>query len=415
MCISTPALTECLDPAELSAPPCGGVFMDYQAKIARHVASIPRSGIRDFFELVQGRDDVISLGVGEPDFVTPWHIREAAIYSLEKGQTTYTSNLGLLSLRKSISRYVEDFFKVSYDPASEVLVTVGVSEAIDIALRALLNPGDEVIYHEPCYVSYSPSIVMAYGKAISVETKKEHGFSLKPEDLEKAITPRSRVLMLNFPTNPTGACATRADLEGIAKLAIKHDLIVLSDEIYSELRYDAEEPHVSIASLPGMQERTILLHGFSKAFAMTGFRLGYACAPKPIIEAMMKIHQYSMLCAPIMSQNAAIEALENGQHAMIEMRNSYHQRRDFLVRRLNEIGLECHLPGGAFYVFPDIRSTGLTSKEFAMGLLEQESVACVPGGAFGPSGEGFLRCCYATAFDDIRTATDKIQAFVGRL
>jgi len=389
--------------------------MDYQAKIARHVASIPRSGIRDFFELVQGRDDVISLGVGEPDFVTPWHIREAAIYSLEKGQTTYTSNLGLLSLRKSISRYVEDFFKVSYDPASEVLVTVGVSEAIDIALRALLNPGDEVIYHEPCYVSYSPSIVMAYGKAVSVETKKEHGFSLKPEDLEKAITPRSRVLMLNFPTNPTGACATRADLEGIAKLAIKHDLIVLSDEIYSELRYDAEEPHVSIASLPGMQERTILLHGFSKAFAMTGFRLGYACAPKPIIEAMMKIHQYSMLCAPIMSQNAAIEALENGQHAMIEMRNSYHQRRDFLVRRLNEIGLECHLPGGAFYVFPDIRSTGLTSNEFAMGLLEQESVACVPGGAFGPSGEGFLRCCYATAFDDIRTATDKIQAFVGRL
>jgi len=389
--------------------------MDYQAKIARHVASIPRSGIRDFFELVQGRDDVISLGVGEPDFVTPWHIREAAIYSLEKGQTTYTSNLGLLSLRKSISRYVEDFFKVSYDPASEVLVTVGVSEAIDIALRALLNPGDEVIYHEPCYVSYSPSIVMAYGKAVSVETKKEHGFSLKPEDLEKAITPRSRVLMLNFPTNPTGACATRADLEGIAKLAIKHDLIVLSDEIYSELRYDAEEPHVSIASLPGMQERTILLHGFSKAFAMTGFRLGYACAPKPIIEAMMKIHQYSMLCAPIMSQNAAIEALENGQAAMIEMRNSYHQRRDFLVRRLNEIGLECHLPGGAFYVFPDIRNTGLTSKEFAMGLLEQESVACVPGGAFGPSGEGFLRCCYATAFDDIRTATDKIQAFVGRL
>ncbi|MFT3991770.1 MAG: aminotransferase class I/II-fold pyridoxal phosphate-dependent enzyme [Luteolibacter sp.] len=389
--------------------------MDYQAKIARHVASIPRSGIRDFFELVQGRDDVISLGVGEPDFVTPWHIREAAIYSLEKGQTTYTSNLGLLSLRKSIARYVEDFFKVSYDPAREVLVTVGVSEAIDIALRALLNPGDEVIFHEPCYVSYSPSIVMAYGKAVTVETKKEHGFSLKPEDLEKVITPRSRVLMLNFPTNPTGACASREDLEGIAKLAIKHDLIVLSDEIYSELRYDASEPHVSIASLPGMQERTVLLHGFSKAFAMTGFRLGYACAPQPIIEAMMKIHQYSMLCAPIMSQNAAIEALENGQAGMIEMRNSYHQRRDFLVRRLNEIGLDCHLPGGAFYVFPDIRSTGLTSKEFALKLLEQESVACVPGGAFGPSGEGFLRCCYATAFDDIRTATDKIEAFVNRL
>jgi aminotransferase len=388
--------------------------MDYQAKIARNVASIPRSGIRDFFELVQGRDDVISLGVGEPDFVTPWHIREAAIYSLEQGQTSYTSNLGLLSLRKSIARYVTDFFHVDYDPAREVLVTVGVSEAIDIALRALLNPGDEVIYHEPCYVSYSPSIVMAHGVAVPVLTTKEDGFSLKPANLAAAITPKTRVLMLNFPTNPTGACATREDLEGIARLSIEHDLIVMTDEIYSELRYDGE-PHVSIAALPGMQERTILLHGFSKAFAMTGFRLGYACAPQPIIEAMMKIHQYSILCAPIMSQNAAIEALENGTPAMLEMRNAYHQRRDFLVRRLNEIGLDCHLPGGAFYVFPDIRSTGLSSKEFAMKLLEQENVACVPGGAFGISGEGFLRCCYATAFEQIRTATDRIERFVGRI
>jgi aminotransferase len=388
--------------------------MDYQAKIARNVASIPRSGIRDFFELVQGRDDVISLGVGEPDFVTPWHIREAAIYSLEQGQTSYTSNLGLLSLRKSIARYITDFFHVDYDPAREVLVTVGVSEAIDIALRALLNPGDEVIYHEPCYVSYSPSIVMAHGVAVPVLTTKEDGFSLKPANLAAAITPKTRVLMLNFPTNPTGACATREDLEGIARLSIEHDLIVMTDEIYSELRYDGE-PHVSIAALPGMQERTILLHGFSKAFAMTGFRLGYACAPQPIIEAMMKIHQYSILCAPIMSQNAAIEALENGTPAMLEMRNAYHQRRDFLVRRLNEIGLDCHLPGGAFYVFPDIRSTGLSSKEFAMKLLEQENVACVPGGAFGVSGEGFLRCCYATAFEQIRTATDRIERFVGRI
>lgn len=388
--------------------------MDYQAKIARNVAAIPRSGIRDFFELVQGRDDVISLGVGEPDFVTPWHIREAAIYSLEKGQTSYTSNLGLLSLRKSIARYVADFFGVSYDPAREVLVTVGVSEAIDIGLRALLNPGDEVIYHEPCYVSYSPSIVLAHGVAVPVVTTKEDGFSLKPANVAAAITPKTRVIMLNFPTNPTGACASREDLEGIAKLAIEHDLIVMTDEIYSELRYD-DEKHVSIASLPGMQERTILLHGFSKAFAMTGFRLGYACAPQPIIEAMMKIHQYSMLCAPIMSQNAAIEALENGRPAMLEMRASYRQRRDFLVRRLNEIGLDCHLPGGAFYVFPDIRSTGLASKEFAMKLLEQESVACVPGSAFGASGEGFLRCCYATAFEDIRTATDRIERFVGKL
>jgi aminotransferase len=388
--------------------------MDYTAKIARNVAAIPRSGIRDFFELVQGRDDVISLGVGEPDFVTPWHIREAAIYSLEQGQTSYTSNLGLLSLRKAIARYVSGFFHVDYDPAREVLVTVGVSEAIDIALRALINPGDEVIYHEPCYVSYSPSIVLAHGVAVPVVTTKEDGFSLKPSNLAAAITPKSRVLMLNFPTNPTGACATREDLEGIARLAIEHDLIVMTDEIYSELRYD-DEAHVSIAALPGMQERTILLHGFSKAFAMTGFRLGYACAPQPIIEAMMKIHQYSMLCAPIMSQNAALEALENGAAAMLEMRNAYHQRRDFLVRRLNEIGLDCHLPGGAFYVFPDIRSTGLSSKDFAMQLLEQENVACVPGGAFGASGEGFLRCCYATAFEDIRTATDRIERFVRRI
>ena len=397
-----------------SRPASADAFMDYSSKIARHVASIPRSGIRDFFDLVIGRDDVISLGVGEPDFVTPWHIREAAIYSLEKGQTTYTANLGLLSLRKSISKYVGRFFDVDYDPAKEILVTVGVSEAIDIALRALLNPGDEVIYHEPCYVSYSPSIVMAHGVAVPVETTKEDGFSLKPEALEKAITPKSRILMLNFPTNPTGAVASNEDLEGIAKLAVKHDLIVLADEIYSELRYDGVK-HVSIASLPGMKERTILMHGFSKAFAMTGFRLGYACAPHPIIEAMMKIHQYSMLCAPIMSQNAAIEALENGAPAMEEMRDHYHQRRDFLVKRLNEIGLDCHTPGGAFYVFPDIRSTGLSSKDFAMGLLEAESVAAVPGVAFGPSGEGFLRCCYATGMEDLRTAMDRTENFVSKL
>lgn len=390
------------------------IRMEYQTKIARNIAAIPRSGIRDFFELVQGRDDVISLGVGEPDFTTPWHIREAAIYSLEKGQTTYTSNLGTLPLRRAISRYVEDFFEVGYDPACEVLVTVGVSEAIDLALRALLNPGDEVIYHEPCYVSYSPSIIMAHGIAVPVETRREDGFSLRPETLAAAITPRSRVLMLNFPTNPTGACATRADLEGIAKLAIEHDLMVITDEIYCELRYD-DERHLSIAALPGMRERTILLHGFSKAFAMTGFRLGYACAPQPLIDAMMKIHQYSMLCAPIMSQNAALEALENGAPAVAKMRASYHQRRDFMVRVLNDAGLDCHEPGGAFYVFPDIRKTGLTSKEFATGLLEAENVACVPGDAFGPSGAGFLRCCYATAFEDLRTAARRIARFTASL
>ena len=386
--------------------------MDYSTKISNQVAGIPRSGIRDFFELVQGRDDVISLGVGEPDFATPWHIREAAIYSLEKGQTSYTSNLGLLSLRKAISGYVNNFFHVDYQADSEVLVTVGVSEAIDLALRALLNPGDEVIYHSPCYVSYLPSIALAYGVPVDVATKKEDNFSLKAEMLEAAITPKSRVLMLNFPTNPTGAVMPLEELKKIADLCIKHDLIVLSDEIYCELRYDDEEEHVSIASLPGMKERTILLHGFSKAFAMTGFRLGYACAPEPLIEAMMKIHQYAMLCAPITSQAAALEALENGEAAMLEMRESYHQRRDFLVTRLNEIGLDCHSPGGAFYVFPDISMTGLSSKEFAMKLLESEDVAAVPGEAFGEAGQGFLRCCYATSFEELKTAMLRMERFV---
>jgi len=390
--------------------------MDYTPKIARQVASIPRSGIRDFFELVQGRDDVISLGVGEPDFDTPWHIREAAIDSLERGQTSYTSNLGLLSLRKSIARYVDDFFSVDYDPQSEVLVTVGVSEAIDLALRALLDPGDEVIYHEPCYVSYSPSIVMAYGEARAVPTSKQTGFSLKAEDLKKAITPRSRVLMLNFPTNPTGARASREDLEKIAELCIEHDLIVLSDEIYSELCYDAAQPHVSIASLPGMRERTILLHGFSKAFAMTGFRLGYACAPPAIVEAMMKIHQYSMLCAPITSQIAAIEALENGASEVERMRKDYHHRRDYMVKRLNQMGLECHTPGGAFYVFPEIpKKYQMSSKDFAMELLSATNVAAVPGDAFGQSGEGFLRCCYATGMEQIKIAMDRMEQFVKTL
>lgn len=388
--------------------------MDYISKISDQVAKVPRSGIRDFFELVQGRDDVISLGVGEPDFATPWHIREAAIYSLEKGQTSYTSNLGLLHLRKLISLYVADFFNIKYNPTNEIIVTVGVSEAIDLALRALVNPGDEVIYHEPCYVSYSPSIAMAHGVAVPVATKKSDGFALKASALEKVITPKTKVLMLNFPTNPTGAIAPKKDLEEIAELCIKHDIMVLTDEIYSELIYDQDE-HVSIASLPGMQERCILLHGFSKAFAMTGFRLGYACAPAPVIDAMMKIHQYSMLCAPMMSQVAAIEALQNGAKAVADMKKSYHQRRNFMVKRLNEMGIECHTPGGAFYVFPDIRKFGMKSKEFAMKLLEETSVAAVPGDAFGESGEGFLRCCYATSMDQIREAMIRMEAFVRKL
>lgn len=388
--------------------------MEITAKLAAHLQAIPRSGIRDFFELVIGRDDVISLGVGEPDFATPWTIREAAIYSLEKGETSYTSNLGLLTLRERIAGYVGEFFGTNYQPASEILVTVGVSEALDLALRALINPGDEVIYHEPCYVSYSPSIVMAHGVPVPVATTKEDGFSLRPAALEAAITPRTKVVMLNFPTNPTGAVASREDLEGIARLCLEHDLIVISDEIYSELRYDHEE-HLSVAALPGMQERTILLHGFSKAFAMTGFRLGYACAPEALIEAMMKIHQYGILCAPITSQAAALEALAGGKDLYAPMKGEYRRRRDYLVDRLNGMGVDCHLPGGAFYVFPDIRKFGLSSKEFATGLLEAGKVAAVPGDAFGASGEGFLRCCYATGMDDLETAMDAMERYVGNL
>jgi len=391
-----------------------------EERIASQVSRIPRSGIRDFFELVQGRDDVISLGVGEPDFATPWHIREAAIYSLEKGETSYTSNLGLLSLRKSISRYVNDFFHVSYDPASEILVTVGVSEALDLVCRALLNPGDEVIYHEPCYVSYSPSIVMAYGKAVAVETKVEDKFVLKAEDVAAKITENTRMILLNFPTNPTGAVEPVDELKKIADLAIEHDLIVVSDEIYCELMYGGENgmeqgEHTSIASFPGMKERTVLLHGFSKAFAMTGFRLGYACAPNVLTEAMMKIHQYSMLCAPIMSQNAAIEALENGAGPMEEMRLAYAERRNLLLKRFREMEVPCFAPGGAFYAFPDIRKFGLSSKEFAHRLLDEEDVAVVPGTAFGAAGEGSVRCCYATAYPKLEIALDRIADFVSRL
>lgn len=395
--------------------------LNLEDRIARQVAQIPRSGIRDFFELVQGRDDVISLGVGEPDFSAPWHIREAAIYSLEQGQTSYTSNLGLITLRRAISRYIGGHCGVEYDPESEILVTVGVSEALDLACRALLNPGDEVVYHSPCYVSYSPSIVMAYGVAVPVETRVEDAFVLRAEDVAARITDRTKLLLLNFPTNPTGAIEPLEELEKIAALAVEHDLIVITDEIYSELTYDDESQgmkpldHVSIASLPGMRERTILLHGFSKAHAMTGFRLGYACAPTVLTEAMMKIHQYSMLCAPIMSQVAAIEALENGAQEVERMRKSYAQRRNLLLRRFRQMGIPCFPPGGAFYAFPDIRKYGLTSKEFALRLLEEESVAVVPGDAFGESGNGCVRACYAAAIDHLEIALERIGNFVSRL
>ena len=383
-------------------------------QIADHVREIPRSGIRDFFEIVQSMDDVISLGIGEPDFVTPWHIREAAIYSLEKGRTGYSSNLGLPRLRRAISSYVAEHFGVHYDPLSEVLVSVGVSEAIDIALRALLNAGDEVLYHEPCYVSYSPTVALARGVARPIPTKAADHFVLRAEALERAVTPRSKVLMLNFPTNPTGATMPAEELEKIAAVCIKHDLIVLSDEIYSELTYDSAA-HPSLAALPGMKERTILLHGVSKAYAMTGWRIGFACAPQPVIEAMMKIHQYAILCAPIMGQEAAIEALERGEDSMLMMRREYELRRNYIVRGFNELGLECFKPRGAFYVFPKISSTGLTSREFSLRLLRDKKVAVVPGSAFGASGEGHVRCSYATALEQIKIAIERIGEFCSGL
>jgi aminotransferase len=384
--------------------------MDNKRFIARHVVDLPKSGIRDFFEIVSKMKDVISLGIGEPDFDTPWHIREAAIYALEKGKTHYTSNLGLLELRRAISRYVERNFAVAYNLESEIIVTVGVSESIDLALRALINPGDAVLYHEPCYVSYHPSVSLTHGVGVPVATRALDGFSLNAEDIARAWRPGCKVLMMNMPCNPTGGTCDRGRLEKIARFVVEKDLIVLTDEIYSELTY--EGVHTSIASLPGMRERTILLHGFSKAFAMTGFRIGYACGPAEFIEAMMKVHQYSMLCAPILSQEAAIEALVRGEDAMKAMREQYHRRRDLIVRRLNEAGLKCHVPNGAFYAFPSVAATGLGDREFAYGLLDSERVAVVPGTAFGEGGRGFVRASFATGYEQIIEACDRIERHV---
>lgn len=381
-----------------------------ESKIAAHVRDIPRSGIRDFFEVVQTMTDVISLGIGEPDFQTPWHIREAAIFSLEKGRTGYTSNLGLPRLRDSIAAYVRRQFGLDYHAQTEVLVSVGVSEAIDLALRALLDPGDEVLYHEPCYVSYNPSVALAHGVPVAVPTRPEDGFVLRAVEIEQRITPRSKVLLLNFPTNPTGATMPAEELEKIADVCRRHDLIVLSDEIYAELTYDGAS-HVSIASLPGMRERTVFLHGLSKAWAMTGFRIGYACAPRVLVEAMMKIHQYAILCASITGQDAAVEALDHGDESVRHMREKYEMRRNYIVGSLNEIGLPCATPRGAFYVFPDIRPTGLSSREFSLRLLQEKNVAVVPGTAFGPGGEGFVRCSYATALEQIKTAMQRLGEF----
>ena len=380
--------------------------------IADHVIGLPRSGIRDFFAIVAQMPQAISLGIGEPDFVTPWHIREAAIYALERGKTSYTDNMGLIGLRREISSYVERDFHVSYSPEKEVLVAVGVSEALDLALRAIVNPGDKVLFHQPCYVSYSPSIKLTHGVAVPIPTSDEDAFALNPQKLRECWEPGCKVLVLNFPTNPTGGTVDRKTLEEIAAFAKEKDLLVLSDEIYAELTFEGE--HVSIASLPGMRERTIFLHGFSKAYAMTGFRIGYACGPAPLIEAMMKVHQYSMLCAPILSQEAATEALRNGQPAMEKMRDQYRDRRDFLVARFNEAGLKCHLPRGTFYTFADIRATGLDEMTFAKKLLSEEEVAVVPGTAFGESGKGFIRASFSTSFNRLREAADRIGRFAER-
>ena len=410
---SRPALPEEAAAAVARNSPIMAPPFQSQSFIADHVRGIPRSGIREFFDLVQSTAGVISLGVGEPDFVTPWHIREAAIYALERGKTSYTSNLGLLRLREAISAYVERDFGIHYNPKDQILVTVGVSEALDIALRAVVNPGDEVIYHEPCYVSYAPSVQLTHGVPVPVPCKAEHGFAVTAEALEAAITPRSKVLMLNFPTNPTGGTMTRTDLLKIAEVVLRHNLLVITDEIYSELTFEGQ--HVSIASLPGMRERTIFLHGFSKAYAMTGFRIGYACGPVELIEAMMRVHQYSMLCASIISQEAAIEALQHGDPDIEEMREQYRVRRNFIVTALNNMGLKCHSPRGSFYAFPNIESSGLSSKEFATRLLTQEKVACVPGSAFGSCGEGFLRCCFATSLEQIQIATERMARFLENL
>ncbi len=383
--------------------------------VAGHVAALPKSGIRDFFELVAKMkgQDVISLGVGEPDFVTPWHIREAAIFALEKGKTYYTSNLGLLELRRAIADYVAEHFGVCYRPEDQVLVTVGVSEALDLACRAFLNPGDKVMFHQPCYVSYHPSVALVHGQGIAVPTYAKDNFALTAEALRAAWQPGAKMLMLNLPCNPTGGTCTREQLTQIAEFCREKDLLVLTDEIYSELTFDGT--HTSIASLPGMAERTIFLHGFSKAFAMTGWRIGYACGPAVLIDAMMKVHQYSMLCASIIAQEAALEALLRGWDNVIKMRDQYHRRRDLIVRRFNEIGLKCHSPRGSFYAFPSVAGTGLDETAFATGLLKAEKVAVVPGSAFGENGRSHVRACFATSYEQIIDACDRTERYVQTL
>lgn len=383
--------------------------------INQKVQSIKPSGIRKFFDIANEMADVISLGVGEPDFDTPWHIRDEGIYALQKGQTFYTSNAGLMELRLAISETTAEKYGMTYNPSNEVLVTVGGSEAIDLALRATVEPGDEVIYTEPSYVSYLPCIQLADGVPVAIPLKETNDFRLTADELRQAITPKSKVLILSFPNNPTGAIMRKADLEAIAELVIEHDLLVISDEIYSELTYFDEEKHTSIAALPGMQERTIYINGFSKAYAMTGWRLGYCCGPTVIMEQMIKIHQFAIMAAPTTSQYAGVTALRNGDADVAVMRDSYNQRRRFLMYELERIGLPCFEPFGAFYVFPNISEFGLTSEEFATQLIFSQKVAVVPGTAFGSSGEGFIRISYAYSIQELKIAFERLGLFVEEL
>ncbi|MDF1508400.1 aminotransferase [Robertmurraya sp. DFI.2.37] len=380
--------------------------------LSKTVEELKPSGIRRFFDLAAGMEGVISLGVGEPDFVTSWSVREAAILSLEQGYTSYTANAGLLELREEIAAYMENSFGLQYSASNEMIVTVGASQALDIALRAVIDPGDEVIVIEPSFVSYIPLVNLAGGKGVTVQTKKENDFKVTPAELEEVITHRTKAIILCSPNNPTGTMLNEQDLKSIASVAKKHDLVIIADEIYAELSYD--EKFVSFAAIEEMRERTILISGFSKGFAMTGWRLGFVCAPKELTEAMLKIHQYAMMCAPTMAQFAAIEALRHGNEDVNEMRKSYRRRRNYFVQSLNEIGLECHTPGGAFYAFPSIERTGLTSEQFAERLLVEEKVAVVPGNVFGQSGEGHIRCSYASSMEQLQESIKRMKRFLER-
>lgn len=382
-------------------------------KTAKVVDQIPPSGIRVFFDLVLGMKDVISLGVGEPDFVTPWNVRERAIYALEEGYTSYTSNKGLMDLRREVSKFLKHKYGLDYDPEEEILITVGVSEAFDLSLRAIIDRDDKILVPEPAYVSYAPITTLCGGRPVSINTSPDGNFKITPKDITKLCDDKTKAMILNYPNNPTGASYSRKELKAISEVIRKRDLIMISDEIYCDLTYDFE--HTPFATLPGMKERTIYLNGFSKSYAMTGWRIGYACGPANLIAAMTKIHQYTMLCASIISQMAALEALKYGERSVQEMKREYKRRREFVISRLNEIGLSCHRPEGAFYAFPSIKKTGLSSLEFSKKLLEREKVAVVPGTAFGSLGEGYLRISYASSMDRLKEALSRIERFMKTL